>query len=183
MKSIKKSLLVSYCTLFYLTVGAVNLAHAQSMPAYKPYAGADGYQEIAIGANAWYLAFHGLRSNSIPSLEKAWSARAGQLCLAAAKSTFVELRYVAERILTSDPILSENEIGSAKLHPAAAVYIPIFIPNTSGPITDGMFSSPSKMAPFKCIDDLEELMDKTRAISSSQAVENAKKYGISIRGE
>jgi hypothetical protein len=131
------------------------LAQTGDLPSFLEFEGQSGYQEIALAGDSWYLAFHGTRNNSLSSVEAGFWGRAAQLCRSAGKAYVVELVYVGERVLPSDPNLVQFESVSSRLVPVRSfIYIPIFI--RGGPVTSNAperVITPSKMSAIRCLSE------------------------------
>lgn len=163
----------------------IAIAHAQSkdVPAFAPYTGTSGYQEIDLGNDTWYVAFHGTRDHGMQSLEAGWLARSAQLCSAAGKQFVVELKYVGEPVSSTDRLSSSDETPyspsqALPLRVAGSVPIPIFIP--SGPREITPILTPSKMAPARCLATAAGLRDGKTAVSIAQALETARGAGLKL---
>lgn len=157
------------------------LVHAQTpeLPSFQPYSGDSGYQDLQLGPDSWYVAFHGTRKHSISTVETAWRARAAQLCQAANARYVVELKYVGDRALESDAVAAAPEDPSAHVHRVAGfVYIPIFTP--SGPREIAPLLTPTKMGPVRCLPSIERLRQGKVAIDVQEAIGAARKAGLSI---
>ena len=160
---------------------ASSLARAQSpeIPSFQPYSGESGYQDLQIGPDSWYVAFHGTRKHSMSTVEAAWRARAAQLCQSAGSRYVVELSYVGDRALESDAVAAVPDDSSAYMHKVAGfIYIPIFTP--SGPREITPILTPTKMGAIRCLPALERLRQGKVAIDVREAISAGRKAGLSI---
>jgi len=147
-------------------------------PKFAPLAGQEGYQEIPLGVDSWYVAFHGTRSHSMPTVEAGWAARAAQLCLGAHKGLFVALRYVGEPVVRQAPTSGSTSFRPGWLRPAGAVYVPIFIPEANGP--PAPYLTPSRQGAILCVSSADVLADPSRARDGREAIDLARKAGYAI---
>ena len=162
-------------------VNATFSANAQQaeVPTFQPYAGESGYQDLQLGPDSWYVAFHGTRKHSISTVEQAWKARAAQLCRSTSTRYFVELKYVGDRALESDAVASVPEDSSAYMQRVAGViYIPIF--TSSGPREISPLLTPTKMGAIRCLSNVEGLRQGKVATEVLDAISSARKAGLSI---
>src|SRR5262245_15806746 len=67
---------------------------------FRPFKGIEGYQEIQVAPDVYFVAFHGVNTRLEEEVDLAWQARAGQLC--AARGYFVPLQYSFEPILKGE---------------------------------------------------------------------------------
>jgi hypothetical protein len=167
-------------------LAAVAQAQTASGPVYGPFEGAgylstEGYQEIKLSADRWYVAYQGNRDTSPDWVAAAWSARAAQVCKAAGAATFVELRYPFEAVTADDELAQADgspEAGGVMLPVAGPVYIPIYTPSNSGPRMP--LIAPSKLAAVRCVVDVARLKDAARAISGADAIAKARGLGMAM---
>jgi hypothetical protein len=143
---------------------------------YAPYGGIEGYQELALGADLYFVAFHGARSTPATDVILGWRTRAAQLCVAAGTAQFVELEYSFEPVLTNDPLSFDTNRRSedATLLPAAFIYIPIFTPRRTG---GAFIDAPTRQAHVRCIRDLSLLIQPDRAIYVAPVLDEARARG------
>lgn len=133
-----------------------------------------GYQDIRIGPDSWYVAFHGTRLHSIAQVELGWLGRAAQLCRSIRKRHVVELRYVGEPVFQEESVVRNDKTAPPRAtRVAGSVPIPIFIP--SSPVVVARQETPSKMAAVRCIDDLNGIRPGKTGIPVSDALEAANK--------
>jgi hypothetical protein len=153
-------------------------AYAQNSDSLSvaPFTGEAGFQELRIGGDSWYLAFHGTRKHAIGSVQAGWLARAGQLCESAGKQYIVELRYVGQQVFPEDQVASYEDFLIVRT--AGPVYIPIFIP--SGPRTIPPSLTPTKVAAIRCVERASGLNANLVAIPTTDAKDAARKAGVSI---
>lgn len=155
-------------------------AHAEvpvmpELPFYIPYDGTSGYQEIALPDGAWYLSFEGTRDEKIDKVEAGWATRAAELCQGAGRQYFLEKKYVGERVLKNEPLKLSQQSLMSGLRPAAGV---IYIPIYTGPRVIKPLLTPSKMAVVSCLDDREQLIDTSRAVSVEKTLTQAGAQGF-----
>jgi len=157
--------------------------------AYGPFGGSSitagqGYQELKLPADRWFVAYQGNRDTSSEVVDAAWTARAAQLCAAIGVNRFVELRYQFEAITASDAKLSAapdralEEGWSMRPTAGAPVYVPIYIPQQPQVITPQ--TAPAKLAAMACVRDVSALLDASRAVSTDDALDKARQLGIDI---
>lgn len=145
-----------------------------------PFTGSAGFQDISVGPESWYVAFHGTRRHSMPVVEAGWLARAAQLCDSVHKGHLVELRYIDEPLYEADSVAEqEADRRPYPLMVASAVYIPIFVP--SSPTNIPPHITPSKMAAVRCVDDLNGLRPGKSPVSVKQALQAATEAGARTR--
>ncbi len=166
-------------TVASLMLAPLASAESVEIPAFVPYVGESGYQEIDLHNNAWYVAFHGTRKHTIALVEAAWLGRSAQLCATTGKKFIVELRYVGERVFESDELV-ELSLGQSGLSYKVAgfVYIPIF--TSSGPREITPMLTPSKLSAIRCIESEQGLRAGKAAISVRDALASARKAGLAI---
>lgn len=183
--SVAALLYISISTAFAQLPSATNSGDNQnntpSLPAFGPYKGDTGYQEIQLSGDAWYLAYHGNGQTSDRWVNASWAARAAQLCVEKHFPYYVEMRYVTEAIFRDEKIglMYDNEIFPF-MHKATVIYIPIIIPSRSSQAYSPVIT-PSKLAPFKCVGQPDMLIDASRAINVKASAEEAKLLGIKIQ--
>jgi hypothetical protein len=143
---------------------------------YIPYAGKVGYQEIELGNNTYYVAFHGDNKTSHEEVDAGWLTRSAQLCQAAGMNYFLELKYSFEPVAKSDPNLSQllPEPSGHFLMASGYIYIPMYIPRNSGAASIDAFS---RKAHIRCIRDPDDLLDPKRAITVDAVLTEARTRG------
>jgi hypothetical protein len=162
------------------------LAGDSTGPTFGPFEGsswfsAQGYQELKLDSDRWYVAYQGNRKTSSEWVDAAWSARSAQLCKAAGASHFVALRYPFEAVTAQDDALSQRESEGtllARRPVAGPVYIPIYTP--SGPSTIVPETAPSKLGAIRCLTDPKVLKDPTRAVAVGDALTEARGLGVTL---
>ena len=168
-----------------IALAMASVVHAQAKteaPAYGPYTGDTGYQEIQLSADSWYVAFHGNRNTNLAWAKTGWAARAAQLCGAQRMAHYVELRYPFEPLTAedqksanADDAFSESQLRRASHY----VYIPIYTP--SGSAVTPRVSTPSKLAAVRCVKDMALLMDQKRAVTVEASLNEAEQSGMRVR--
>lgn len=147
-------------------------ADASAAIPFGPFAGDTGYQDIKLADKSWYVAVFGNRKTDLAWVENGWKTRAAQLCSGMHEKYFVEMRYVGERILIDEKaVRREGSDVSQFMRTVGAVYIPIIIP--SGPREVADYVIPGKQAPIFCLQNLDLLSDKTRAVSVQEVLHQA----------
>ncbi len=156
------------------------LATAAGAQSFQPYDGKTGYQELAIAADSFYLAFHGTRDTSGPWVNAAWAARAAQLCAARGAAAFVALRYPDEAVLPTDAAMAAAPADQAWPVPVASgpVYIPIYLP--SGPRITSL-DAPGKLGAVRCLPAGAVPRDATRLQTTGQALAAARSAGVPVK--
>jgi hypothetical protein len=165
-------------------------AHAQATnaPTYGPFDGggylsSQGYQELKMGVDRWYVAYQGNRGTSPDWVEAAWHARCAQLCSSTGATHFIALRYPFEPVLRDDPAISlarERASESGRMTATAGpVYIPIYTPSAPRVIVPE--TGPYKMAAVRCVADADSAKDTSRLVSVTEALERARQQGISVK--
>ena len=162
-----------------LIVQGATPAEVPVVPKFAPFLGRVGYEEVPLSADSWYVAFHGTRSHTPAVVQAAWAARAAQLCAGVQRGHYVELRYVGEPVLTDDRITERDARALGRWYAVGGYYIPIFIPSFSGQTMTVI--TPSKMAAVRCVANVDQLRDKTRAVSNQDALQTAKGMGLDIK--
>ena len=161
-------------------------AHADKL-AFGPFGGSSltagqGYQELKLSSDRWYVAYQGNRSTSSEQVDAAWAARAAQLCGAIGTAYFVELRYQTESVVRDDVTTGSAQPDSlaawSMRQTAGAVYVPIFIPGQPQVITPQ--TAPSKLAAVLCVRDAKVLKDAARAVDHAGALAKAKQLDIEL---
>ena len=155
-------------------------------PAYGPFEGAgylstQGYQELKLSTDRWYVAYQGNRETSPDWVEAAWAARSAQLCMASGAAHFVALRYGFEAVALQDEDLAMNpgeESAWAMRATAGPVYVPIFTP--SAPQVIVPVTGPSKLAAMRCVKDPALLKTPERAVAVQAALDKARQMGMTI---
>ena len=160
-KNILQPVLAGIALLFSAACGAVD---------FKPFDGFEGYQDIKVSDNVYYVGFHGKRDAKYNEVTAAWSVRSGQLCSQAGASHYVELSHLLEPLTQKELDLFVAFEPAPRMTYAAGgfVYIPIYVP--SGP-RSARIDAPSKLAPIRCIRATDNILAKDRLVS---ALEKAK---------
>ncbi len=98
---------------------------------YVPFLSAEGYREIQLAPDLYYVAFHATNVSDAREIEAAWATRAAELCSAGGNAYFIELRYSFEPVLKGDlPRLSLDEAAQGgRMVRTKGTYVPIFIPS------------------------------------------------------
>lgn len=169
---------LAMCAAFAMAFSS-HAAYAQTSESLSvaPFTGEAGFQELRVGGDSWYVAFHGTRKHAIGSVQAGWLARAGQLCESAGKQYVVELRYVGQQVFPEDPVASNEDFSIVRT--AGPVYIPMFIP--SGPRTIPPNLTPTKAAAIRCVEKGSGLNVGLAAIPVADAKEGARKTGLSVQ--
>ncbi len=144
---------------------------------YEPYTGVEGYQEIVLGEDLFYVAFHGSRNSAMPEIEAAWKTRAAQLCLERGVAEFIQLHYSFEPVLKTDPPPvpgRRKEAMGSLVRTAGVIYIPIITPRSSGAAS---VDAPSKQAPVRCVRDPSAVLNPERLVAAQEALDDATKRG------
>jgi len=145
--------------------------------AFIPFDGKQGYEEIQESPDSWYVAMHGTRDTTWDSVVKAWAVRAAQLCVSVSKPLYVELRYVAEPVLTTDPLPTVAEASSSLLlkvggsHSTSTVPIVVPVPGQSGAIAPVL--TPTKQAAMRCVSRDAPMLFPERAVKVSEVLAQA----------
>lgn len=143
---------------------AVGIPFQAAALEYGAYNGYSGYQDFRLSPNAFYVAYHGARGDSMADVEPAWKQRAAQLCTDEGAAYFVELKYPAEPVLHDDPQFfseaAEFRSGFRMVKGGGMVFIPIF----TGPPAPFFIDAPSRMANVRCIRDPAQLRDSSRLL-------------------
>lgn len=131
---------------------------------YKPFDGFEGYQDIKISNDVYYVGYHGSRNSSFNEVVLAWSARSAQLCEKAGAPHYVELAYIFEPLTEAERNAVLAMEAEPRLFPAKGgfVYVPIFVPG--GPRAASI-DAPSKLGPVRCVGASEAVLNKDRLIS------------------
>jgi hypothetical protein len=161
-----------------LSPAGVWAQQATQTAALVPFTGQSGYQELKLGGDSWYLAFHGTRNDVITLVEAGWMGRAGQLCEAAHKAYVVELRYVDEPVYLTDPVASNDDGLEIVKVRSGPIFIPIYTP--SGPRNVSPTLTPTKAAPLRCINETTGLRPGKAAVPVADAINTARTAGMPI---
>jgi hypothetical protein len=134
-----------------------------------PFAGASGYQELNLGTDSWYLAFHGEDNFEPRAVVAAWLTRAGYLCESTGKQYVVELRYIGQRVFPEDRLVNHHELIPIQVanRVQVPIYIPIPQPRTPKP-------TPSKSAAIRCVSENSALLPGRVAVPVAKAKEALK---------
>jgi hypothetical protein len=147
---------------------------------YIPFAGFEGYQEIRIDDDLYFVAFHGTRNTPVAEIDAAWRTRAAQLCLAAGAGHFMPLRYSFEPVLKDEPARGgarRSMVDGSFIHAAAApIYIPIFTSRPSG----GFIDAPSRQGHVRCVRDPSLAIAPDRLVEAERTVEAANARGWAV---
>jgi len=143
---------------------------------YVPFLSAEGYREIRLEPDLYYVAFHATMASDANEIDAAWSTRAAELCYASGNSHFVELRYSFEPVLKGDrPVLGmETEQGGRLILTKGSTYVPIFIPRAHG-VTP--VNAPGKQAHVRCVKDPSAALDAKRLMDAAKIVQEGKARG------
>jgi hypothetical protein len=166
-------------------VGSLARADDHKFPEYQSMDDAgvmsyEGYQDLRIAPLTWYVAYQGNRNTPPDWIEAAWSARAAQICQAAALKYFVALRYTMEALTPQDDVADARRgtwDGWTKRDAAGFIAIPIYTPAAPAPVLTG----PSRLGAIRCIDNPQSLKDPHRAIAVDQALLDARTAGVNVR--
>lgn len=143
---------------------------------YKPFDGHEGYQDIKVSDDTYYVGFHGGNDAQYNEILLAWAARSAQLCSQAGASHYVELSYLFEPLTPRElDLFSALEPAPHFSRVAGYIYIPMYIP--SGPRATKI-DAPSKLAAIRCIQSPDNLMDRQRAISVTEKTREATQANI-----
>jgi len=151
----------------------------EESPYFGPFTHQGGYQELSLGPDAWFVAFHGTRKYSMNAVEAGWLARAAQLCASIQRKFLVELRYVGEPVFETDRLAIEPaaEFDYFKTK-GSVVYIPII--TSSGPQEIPPYLTPSKLAAVRCISTDAGLRPGKKAVTTDNAIAIARDAGLRI---
>jgi hypothetical protein len=144
---------------------------------YTPFAGAEGYQEIQVALDTYFVAFFGTRSSAAIEIEAAWRTRSAELCLANGYGNFVELGYLFEPVTREDKPLSAidpERLDAWPVYAKGTVYVPIFIPHGHGAAA---IDAPGKLGHVRCVKDSAALVHPERAIDAEKTLESAEANG------
>lgn len=151
---------------------------------YGPYDGMEGYQEIQVSRDIYFVAFHGEKQASGDDVNEAWRTRAAELCLKSGAEQFMELKYSFEPVMRKDPplLLSHSEGYGASIMKAHMIFIPIFIPSVrSIPRTPSVYyySAPSQQAHIRCLraGELSQVAESRRLVETAKILADAKSRG------
>lgn len=154
MKKTLVSLLAGMFVFSSVAYGAVE---------FKPFDGFQGYQDIQVSENLYYVAYHGNRDAKYEEVVAAWGRRAAQLCAQAVTKHYVELSYLLEPLTKKEmDAFVAFEPTPRMTYAAGPVYIPIYMP--SGPRATRV-DAPSKMAGVRCIRETRDILVQDRLVS------------------
>lgn len=140
---------------------------------YGPLSGsnAQGYQELQLASDRWFVAYQGNRSTSPDWIEAAWNTRSAQLCKDAGADRFVELRYPFEAVLQGEALnVKPPRAGYRAVPVAGRVYVPTYSYVPAAPIyVDG----PAKLGSVLCVKSGVVLKDAQRGMSVTEALAKA----------
>ncbi len=145
---------------------------------YIPFNGREGYQEISISPDLYFVAFHGKMHTSASDIEAAWKTRAAQLCVAGGAEHFVELYYSFEPVLKDDkPPFNIYGVRSTRV--VAPIFPPINISGTSvAKIYDtDIIDAPSRQAHVRCVHDAAQAISPEWLVETGRIIEDAKARG------
>lgn len=146
-------------------------------PAFGPFEGESGYQEIAVSTDVWYLAFHGTRQHSGDAIEAAFWFRAAQLCGSVNKSQVIELVFLGEKLFASDPEIADFDAhANYRQYAKGFIYIPIYIPRQRG-VSGAQYETPSKSSAIRCLQTTDGLLSSLKPKSTQEIFELGKKFG------
>jgi len=145
---------------------------------YKPFDGYEGYQEILVKPYVYYVAYHGKEIYSAADVDDAWATRVAQLCLANGANKYINLQYLFEPVLNSDPpVVSVNqEVLSGRYVKVAGggfIFIPMNTPR-SGNVS---IEAPSKLGHVLCVTDASKVLNPARIVNVGKVMEVAKSRG------
>ena len=144
---------------------AVSVSTTCAAVRYQPFEGHEGYQDIKVSDDTYYVGFHGNEGAPYNKVVSAWAARSAQLCSQAGASHYVELAHLFEPLTQKEQdLFLALEAAPRFMRTAGYVYIPMYIP--SGPRATKI-DAPSKLGAIRCMQSADNLMDKKRAISVS----------------
>jgi hypothetical protein len=153
----KKSLFALLAGMFVFSSVAYGAAE------FKPFDGFQGYQDIKVSENLYYVAYHGNRDAKYEEVVAAWGRRAAQLCAQATATHYVELSHLLEPLTKKETdAFIALEPTPRMIYAAGPVYIPIYMP--SGPRA-ARVDAPSKMAGVRCVRETGDILLQDRLIS------------------
>lgn len=148
---------------------------------YQPFDGLEGYQDIRVSDDTYYVGFHGKRDAQFQDVVQGWYARSAELCSAAGATHFTELAHVLEPITAAEREKFIAGDAAGRLVPAAArtVFIPIIVPRSSG---NPYVYAPSKLAAMRCVSDPSAVLDTGRLMAVGETLEAARRANFGVRG-
>lgn len=172
---------MNFCDLLIrvalLTALIFPVKQAQSLD-YIPFAGFEGYQELTVAPNIYFVAFHGGRNSQFTDVQEAMKTRAAELCASIGADSFIMLKYLFEPVLKTDPplsvLLSESEYAYYKVRGGGYIYIPIFTPGSSG---SAFIDAPSRQAHVRCIKNADQSLDSSRVVKIQEILNEARNRG------
>jgi len=144
---------------------------------YIPFAGVEGYQEIPVAPDIFFVAFQGTRNTTAAELDAAWRTRAAHLCVTHEYPYFIPLGYSFEPVLKDDKPLARvgPDHSNAWPIPAAGfIYIPIITPRSNG---STVISAPTKQGHIRCVKDPAAALKPERVIEAAKVIAEAKAHG------
>lgn len=172
MKSVAKMLrttLVMASAMYFQMASAVD---------FIPFAGFEGYQELQVTNDIYFVAFHGRRDSQAAEVELAMKVRAAQLCNKNSRDYFIQLKYPFEPVLKTDtPLASwvaDQDYVLQKARGGGFIYIPIYTPRSSGSVT---IDAPSRMGHVRCVGDAALALDSSRVVNGKALIEEAGSLG------
>jgi len=143
---------------------------------YQPYDGQQGYQEIEVRRDTFFLSVNGHGSRArIDEVIAAWRTRAAELCRKAGHRHFVRLRYSFEPVLVTDKPFGADErrVLSGALIPAQVIFIPM------GPGAGRMPTRewPTETGHLRCIEDPAGLIRPRDVFDVQNQISEARKRG------
>ena len=139
---------------------------------YQPYEGFEGYQEIKIMDDIYFVAFHGEKNSAGKEVKAAWGLRSAQLCSRNGSEYFAPLKYSFERILYADPeLLSKSNKWDGAYFKVGGefIYIPMYTP---GPDRNASINAPTRQSHIRCISKDSEVIDKERLIEVQPIIDD-----------
>lgn len=137
---------------------------------YVPFNGNEGYQEIEVDQNTFYVAFHGSKTSKEMEVDTAWHARAAELCSARGANGYIALRYLFEPVLKAKAAATPNKIQPSAL---GRQFIPVgvlpyIILDTSPPEEGRVWDAPSHLGHVRCVLDRANMRDPSRILDVRQ---------------
>jgi hypothetical protein len=161
---------------FALIAGLIAATPASALK-YIPFTGVEGYQEIQVSGDTFFVAFQGTSSGTAEEIDAAWRTRAAQLCMTHDYPYFIPLGYSFEPVLKDDKPLARvrpDDLSARPVPAAGFIYIPIMTPRAPG---SAVISPPTKQGHIRCVKDPSTALKPERLVDAAKVIDDAKTHG------
>ena len=174
--------MIRYATLILIMLLGTWSSAALAYPIhYRPFKQFDGYREIQIAPDLYFVAFYGVATNDLAEVESAWTMRAAEICSTGGYPYFIELLYSFEPVLRGDPTsLSSNSMSGARAMRTSqmGLFQGLYENMLQNAIKNPPpMNWPYKQAHVRCVKDASATVDSKRLIDAAKIVQEGRARG------